>query len=121
MKNMKLAALSLIAVMGIAIAAPAYVSAGSAQESARQGLTAVNEGSNTDITVSFKAITNTILYVLGALAVIMIVVGGVRYVISSGDSTRVTAAKNTIMYAVAGLVIALLAYAIVNFVLTNIR
>lgn len=121
MKNIKLTVLSLMAVVGIAVAVPAYVSAGSAQESARQGLTAVNDGSNTDLTGSFRAITNTILYILGALAVIMIIVGGVRYVTSTGDSSRVTAAKNTIMYAVAGLVVALLAFAIVNFVLTNIR
>lgn len=62
-------------------------------------------------------ITNILLYVVGAIAVIMIVVGGLRYVISGGNQTQITAAKNTILYAVVGLIIAILAYAIINFVL----
>jgi multisubunit Na+/H+ antiporter MnhB subunit len=55
--------------------------------------------------------------VLGAIAVIMIVIGGIRYTLSNGESAAITGAKNTILYAVIGLVVALLAYAIVNFVL----
>jgi len=61
-------------------------------------------------------VVNVLLYVIGAVAVIMIVIGGIRYTTSNGDSSQVTSAKNTILYAVVGLVIALLAYAIVNFV-----
>lgn len=67
----------------------------------------------------FKTITNVLLFVLGAVSVIMIIIGGLRYVISGGNSTAVTAAKNTILYAIVGVIIALLAYAIVNFVLTS--
>ena len=62
-------------------------------------------------------LTNTLLFVAGALSVIMIIVGGMRYVVSGGNSTAVTAAKNTILYAIVGLVIALLAFAAINFVL----
>lgn len=65
-----------------------------------------------------KEVVKVLLFVLGAIAVIMIVVGGIRYAVSGGDSGAVTSAKNTILYAVIGLVVALLAYAIVNFVLT---
>ena len=61
-------------------------------------------------------IINTILYILGIIAVIMIVIGGFRYVVSNGDSSSITAAKNTIFYAVIGLVVAMLAFTIVNFV-----
>lgn len=68
----------------------------------------------------FKTIVNIILFVIGAVAVIMIIIGGVRYVVSGGDSSAVGAAKNTILYAVVGLVVAILAYAIVNFVLTSL-
>ena len=68
----------------------------------------------------FKTITNTILYVLGAVSVIMLIYGGIRYTISGGDSAQVTAAKNTIMYAIVGVVVALLAYAIINFVITSL-
>ena len=65
-----------------------------------------------------KNVTNVLLFIIGAIAVIMIILGGIRYTTSNGDSNQVTAAKNTILYAVIGLVVALLAYAIVNFVIT---
>lgn len=69
---------------------------------------------------AFTNITNTILYVVGAIAVLMLVWGGIRYIISGGDSKKVTDAKNTILYALLGLIIAFFAYAIVNFVLNTI-
>ena len=62
-------------------------------------------------------VTNVLLYVVGALAVIMIIWGGIRYVTSAGNSSNVTAAKNTIMYAIIGLIVAFLAFAAVNWVL----
>ena len=64
-----------------------------------------------------KKVVNLLLWAIGIISVIMIIIGGVRYATSNGDSNQVTAAKNTIMYAVIGLVIAIFAYAIVNFVL----
>ncbi len=68
----------------------------------------------------FTNITNTILYVVGTISVIMLIFGGLRYIISGGDSKKVTDAKNTILYAIIGLIIAILSYAIVNFVLNSI-
>ncbi|HEY8992839.1 MAG TPA: hypothetical protein VIM37_03250 [Candidatus Microsaccharimonas sp.] len=65
-------------------------------------------------------ITNVLLFVVGALSVIMLIVGGLRYAISGGSSSAVTAAKNTVLYAIVGLVIAFLAYAAINFVLTSL-
>ena len=62
-------------------------------------------------------ITNTLLYAAGIISVIMIIVGGIMYAISAGDSGKAGKAKDTILYAVIGLVITLLAGAIVNFVL----
>lgn len=66
----------------------------------------------------FKQITNTILYIVGVIAVIMLIIGGIKYVVSGGDSKKVTDAKNTVLYAIIGLVIAFLAFAIVNFVVS---
>ena len=66
----------------------------------------------------FKQITNTILYIVGIVAVIMLIIGGIRYVTSGGDSKKVTDAKNTVLYAIIGLVVAFLAFAIVNFVIS---
>ena len=68
----------------------------------------------------FTRITNVVLYIVGAISVIMLVWGGVRYIISGGDSKKITDAKNTILYAIIGLIIAVLAFAIVNFVLNAI-
>jgi len=62
-------------------------------------------------------ITNTLLFIAGALAVIMIIFGGIRYATSAGNSSAVTAAKNTVLYAIVGLIIAFLAFAAVNWVL----
>lgn len=61
-------------------------------------------------------IINVLLFIVGAIAVIMLIWGGIRYATSAGNAASVTSAKNTIVYAVVGLVIASLAYAIVNWV-----
>lgn len=64
----------------------------------------------------FSKIINTMLFLVGVLSVMMIVWGGLRYVISRGDSKAVEGAKNTILYALVGLIVAIMAYAIVRFV-----
>lgn len=64
----------------------------------------------------FKTIVNIMLFLVGAIAVIMLIFGGVRYVTSAGAQDQITAAKNTIMYAIIGIIVAVLAFAIVNFV-----
>ena len=69
----------------------------------------------------FTRITNTVLYIVGAISVLMLIWGGLRYIISGGDSKKITDAKNTILYALLGLIIAFFAYAIVNFVLNAIN
>ncbi len=71
------------------------------------------------VTKIFKQVINVLSFLVGAISVIMIIVGGFRYMISGGDSNAVSAAKNTILYAVVGLVIAILAQALVRFVFTK--
>ena len=60
-------------------------------------------------------VLKAIIAILGIVAVIFIVIGGVGYMTSSGDAGKVKKAKDTILYAVIGLVICALAFAIVNF------
>jgi hypothetical protein len=67
----------------------------------------------------FTTVSNVMLFVVGAISVIMVVIGGLRYVISGGNSGNVTAAKNTILYAIVGLIISIMAYAIINFVISS--
>jgi hypothetical protein len=62
-------------------------------------------------------VINVLLFIVGIISVIMIIVGGIMYTTSAGDSGTVTKAKNTIMFAVIGLIVAFLAFAIVNWVI----
>jgi len=62
-----------------------------------------------------KNIINTLLYLVGALSVIMIIVGGIMYATSAGDAGQVTKAKQTLTYAVVGLVVSFAAFAIVKY------
>jgi glucose uptake protein GlcU len=69
--------------------------------------------------VFIKNLVNSLLYVLGAVSVIVIIIAGIFYTTSSGDAALVTKAKNTLLYAVVGLIVALLSYAIVNYVIVQ--
>ena len=77
-------------------------------------------GGGTDLMVFVKNILSVVFAVVGIIAVIMIIVGGVYYSTSMGDPTKIKKGKDTIMYGIIGLVISLLAFAIVQFVLQNI-
>ena len=59
------------------------------------------------------------LFIVGGVSVLMIIIGGLRYVLSGGDSGNVSAAKNTILYAIVGIIVSLLAYAVVSFVVSS--
>lgn len=68
----------------------------------------------------FSRIANLLIFLTGAIAVVMVIIGGLRYVLSQGNASQVESAKNTILYAVIGLIIAVMAFAIVNFVLDQV-
>ncbi len=72
---------------------------------------------NNDLMNTLQIIINVVVGVVGFVAVAMIVIGGISFATSQGDTSKVAKARNTILYGVVGLVVALLAYAIVNFVL----
>lgn len=65
-------------------------------------------------------IINAILGVVGLICVIVMIIGGINYMTSAGDAGKVKKAKDTILYGLIGLIICVLAFAIVNFVITNI-
>ena len=62
-------------------------------------------------------IINWFSIIVGVIAVIMIIVGGLKYITSGGESGKVSSAKTTIIYALIGLVVVALAQLIVHFVL----
>ncbi|MBI3494824.1 hypothetical protein HY004_02475 [Candidatus Saccharibacteria bacterium] len=72
------------------------------------------------VSLMIKNIINLLIYIAGIIAVIIIVIAGMRFVTSNGDSGATSKARNEIIYAVVGLVIAIMAYALVNFILINI-
>jgi hypothetical protein len=122
MKKIKLAVISIAALLGVVtIATPAYVSASPASQIQDGVDKAGGAGETSNLGSRIKTIVNILLYILGAIAVVMIVIGGVRYTTSNGDSSAITSAKNTILYAVIGLIVAILAYSIVNFVLSQFK
>lgn len=69
---------------------------------------------------TLQIVINVILAVLAFVTVAMIIIGGINYSTSQGDAAKVKKAKDTILYGIVGLVVALLAFAIVNFVLVNV-
>ncbi|MDB5186481.1 MAG: rane protein of unknown function [Candidatus Saccharibacteria bacterium] len=60
---------------------------------------------------------NIFSVIVGVAAVIMIIVGGLKYILSSGDPSNITSAKNTVIYAIVGLIVVSMAQLIVKFVL----
>ncbi len=64
-----------------------------------------------------KTLIKVFAAIIGIAAVIMIMVSGFKYITASGDSAKVTSAKNTIIYAIIGLIIAALAQVIVRYVI----
>jgi len=120
MKNkIKFAVLTLAALVGVAVFVPNYAHADPINDISQGVNDAGGAGQigQKSLGDRIKTIVNILLYLLGAIAVVMIVIGGIRYATSNGDASAVTSAKNTILYAVIGLVVAILAYAIVNFVI----
>lgn len=65
-------------------------------------------------------VINIFSLVVGVVSVIMIIIGGLKYITSGGDTGNVSGAKNTILYAIVGLVIVALAQVIVKFVLNKV-
>ena len=105
---------------GITLAVPAVVSAAPKDEICK-GVGIAGGGSGCTDSGELEGVVakvvNIISLVVGIIAVIMVLVGGIKYVTSSGDSNNINSAKNTILYAIVGLIVAALAQVIVRFVL----
>lgn len=129
--NVIAAVLMVLGLGSVATLSPAYAAqglcpngekipaGGSLKDCSDSGLDgAANNEDN--LMATLTVIVNVIVGVVAFVAVVMIVIGGISFVTSQGDTSRVAKARNTILYGVVGLVVALLAYAIVNFVLSSI-
>lgn len=83
------------------------------------GLNENNSSNTNDLMKQANNIINVVIGVIGFVAVAFIIFGGIQYTTSAGDPGKVKKAKDTILYGIVGLVVAMLAYAIVNFVLSS--
>jgi hypothetical protein len=126
-----LAAFTIISGFSMVFLAPGVLADGlfdGAKKEACAGTRLVSDPSGTDCTAADEEnLSNTIQdgislvsVVVGIIAVIMIIIGGFRFVVSNGDSGKITTARNTIIYALIGLILAALAQVIVRFVLGNV-
>lgn len=116
--------------IGITMLAPwrALAAPASANTAQCQGLKDVagdtecssNAAGTVTLTGKVGDVINTLFLVAGAIAVIIIIVAGIRYITSTGDSSRVQTAKDALLYAVIGLVVVILARMIVGFVIGQI-
>ena len=102
-----------------------FAVAQSAQQAACEGAGGTWSGGTCDdgpdgLGSVFQSVINVLLFLLGAVAVIMLIIGGFRYVVSGGDSSRIESAKNTILYAVIGIIVAFLAWAAVSFLVDSL-
>jgi cytochrome bd-type quinol oxidase subunit 2 len=128
-RNLIVGLVSAVSMVVVPVAVPAMASAADIQGSLCSGasLSVSNGGSCADTstgTDKINSIITTVInifsLVVGVVSVIMIILGGFRYITSGGDSSNVSSAKNTIIYALIGLVVVALAQFIVQFVLNKV-
>jgi hypothetical protein len=69
---------------------------------------------NTSVQIIINLIIGWILPLIGSVAVLFLIIGGIRYITSAGNKDKAETAKKTISYAVIGLVIIVLSGVIVS-------
>ncbi len=77
------------------------------------------QGGVTSLETSIQNIVNLLFFLIGTIAVIVIIIGGIKFITSDGDASKIKSARETILYSVIGLIVAILAYAIVGFVISR--
>lgn len=113
---------SIYSIAGAATLLGTRVLAASPQDTAQNAVESITpSGTNTDLTSLLQLIINSLIGIVGVAAVIMLIIGGFRYVFSQGNEKAVNSAKDTILYAIIGIVVAILAFAIVNFVIAGLN
>lgn len=126
----------MVAAATLALATPALVPAVASAQSSdisnglcagtnlntnqTNGCTVDQGAANQKINNILKTVINLFSLVVGVVSVIMIIIGGLKYITSGGEASNISGAKNTIIYAIVGLVIVALAQFIVHFVLGKV-
>lgn len=69
---------------------------------------------------SLDTVLTFVFGLAGAIALLFLIIGGMRFILSRGDPNGTTQAIRTILNSIIGLVIVIIAFAIVRFVITNV-
>lgn len=112
----------------VAAPVPAQALFESSKQQACQGASLSDQEQNCDdkskgenkLSSTLKNVINLLTIIVGIIAVILIIINGLRFITSGGDSNSISAARNGIIYALVGLIIVALAQAIVRFVLAKV-
>lgn len=119
-------ALSLGAFLPMLVAAPALAQVSEeTKQAACEGIgdaggDGCDSGADTDISALLAQVINILSWIVGVVAIFMIIIGGMKYILSGGDAAGVSSAKNTIIYSLVGLVVAALAQVLVQFVIGRV-
>ncbi len=123
-KKIVTSTLILLSLLGIGSVFASPLSYAATKDTVQSGVDAAGGTGTTNdkdaLTKTIKSVIGILLFIIGMVAVIFIIIAGFRFVTSNGDSNTISSARNTIIYAILGIVVAVMAYAIVNFVIDNI-
>jgi hypothetical protein len=109
--------------MTYAYAMPAMADSGAAKTAVCDGITQAGgdcAGDGAQVTKVIKLVIQIISAIAGIAAIIMVILSGMKYITSGGDSSKVASAKNSLIYAIIGLIIVALSQTIVHYVLGNV-
>ncbi len=84
------------------------------------GLVLINPLGETDFRLLFARVISAALSIIGSLALLMFVYGGVVWLTSRGDQKAITTGKDTLTWATLGLVVIFASYVIVSALITGI-
>lgn len=130
LKNLKFLTITaaVLSLLALAIPIKSHALFNNAKNQACNGIALKDTGANCNATTNGKTLSvilatalNILSIVVGIVAVLMIIVGGLRFVLSGGDSNNTTSARNTVLYAIVGLVIVFFAQILVKFVLRRVQ
>lgn len=118
-------ALALALLPGVVLAGSAYADSGcgNPSDAKSQVLNGIGQTGgkcdSTGVNNAISAVVNILSFIVGAVAIIVVILSGFKYITSGGDSGKVSNAKNTLIYALVGVAVAALAQLLVHFVLNQ--
>lgn len=112
--------ITFAAILGAFAPFPSFANCSDPQGKAIDAVSGGSACNNADLPGKVGGIIDTLFLVAGSIAVIIMIVGGIRYITSTGNATRIQQAKDTILYAIVGLIVVIVARAIVGFVIQNV-